>query len=281
MPIAKEIKINSQVKIGGANSFFLIGGPCVLESPEHALFMAKQIKKTCQHLGVPFIFKSSFDKANRSSFHSYRGPGLEKGLDILTQIKERLNIPVLSDIHETYQVEKAASVLDVIQIPAFLCRQTDLVLEAAKTQKPLNVKKGQFLSPYEMTNVVEKILSTGNQKIILTERGYSFGYNNLVFDIRSIPIMKKLGFPVVIDASHLVQRPGGKSTVSGGDSEFIPYMAKAGISVGADGVFVEIHHNPSQALSDASNSLILKDLQSFLNSLLCLKKALYIDNSFQ
>lgn len=279
MPIVpKEILINEKVKIGGTNPFFLIGGPCVIENQDHAFFMAKEIKKICENLQISFIFKASYDKANRSSMSSYRGPGAERGLEILRTIKDELLVPVLSDVHETNQIEKAAQILDVIQIPALLSRQTDLIVEAAKTQKPLNLKKGQFLSPHEMKNAVEKALSQGNEKLILTERGTFFGYNNLVFDIRSIPIMKKWGFPVVIDASHSVQKPGGEGSSSGGEAEFIPYKAKAGVSVGADGVFLEIHDNPSQALSDKYNSLILKDLRNLLASLLRLRQARDMNN---
>jgi 2-dehydro-3-deoxyphosphooctonate aldolase (KDO 8-P synthase) len=270
---AREVIIDNKVKIGGANPLFLIGGPCVIESQEHALFIAKEIKKICRDLQVSFIFKASYDKANRSSISSYRGPGLEKGLETLSLIKKELDVPVLSDVHETNQVEKAAQVLDIIQIPAFLCRQTDLIVEAARTRKPLNLKKGQFLSPYEMKNQLDKALSQGNEKIIITERGTSFGYNNLILDIRSIPIMKNWGFPVVIDASHSVQKPGGEGSFSGGEAEFIPYIAKAGVAVGADGVFVEIHDNPSQALSDKYNLLIINELRALLDSLLRLKKA--------
>ena len=279
MPIVpKEILINEKVKIGGTNPFFLIGGPCVIENQDHAFFMAKEIKKICEDLQISFIFKASYDKANRSSISSYRGPGAERGLEILRTIKDELLVPVLSDVHETNQIEKAAQILDVIQIPALLSRQTDLIVEASKTQKPLNIKKGQFLSPHEMKNAVEKALSQGNEKLIITERGTFFGYNNLVFDIRSIPIMKKWGFPVVIDASHSVQKPGGEGSSSGGEAEFIPYMAKAGVSVGADGVFLEIHDNPSQALSDKYNSLILKDLRDLLASLLRLRQARDMNN---
>jgi 2-dehydro-3-deoxyphosphooctonate aldolase (KDO 8-P synthase) len=279
MPIVpKEILINEKVKIGGTNPFFLIGGPCVIENQDHAFFMAKEIKKICENLQISFIFKASYDKANRSSISSYRGPGAERGLEILRTIKDELLVPVLSDVHETNQIEKAAQILDVIQIPALLSRQTDLIVEAAKTQKPLNLKKGQFLSPHEMKNAVEKALSQGNEKLIITERGTFFGYNNLVFDIRSIPIMKKWGFPVVIDASHSVQKPGGEGSSSGGEAEFIPYKAKAGVSVGADGVFLEVHDNPSQALSDKYNSLILKDLRNLLASLLRLRQARDMNN---
>ena len=274
MPTAsKEIKINTKVKIGGKTPLFLIGGPCVIESERHALFMAGEIQRICAELRIPFIFKASYDKANRSSIKSYRGPGLERGLKILKRVKEEIGVPVTSDVHEAWQVAKAAEVLDIIQIPALLCRQTDLIIEAAKTMKVLNLKKGQFLSPLEMRNVVDKALSAGNDKLILTERGSFFGYGNLVFDIRSIPIMKALGFPVVIDASHSVQRPGGGGDVSGGDAELIPYLAKAGVSVGADGVFVEIHDSPEKALSDRSNSLPLNKLNGFVRVLLRVKKA--------
>ena len=280
MPIVpKEILINEKVKIGGTNPFFLIGGPCVIENQDHAFFMAKEIKKICENLQISFIFKASYDKANRSSISSYRGPGAERGLEILRTIKDELLVPVLSDVHETNQIEKAAQILDVIQIPALLSRQTDLIVEASKTQKPINLKKGQFSSPHEMKNAVEKALSQGNEKLIITERGTFFGYNNLVFDIRSIPIMKKWGFPVVIDASHSVQKPGGEGSSSGGEAEFIPYKAKAGVSVGADGVFLEVHDNPSQALSDKYNSLILKDLHNLLASLLRLRQARDMNNN--
>ena len=280
MPIVpKEILINEKVKIGGTNPFFLIGGPCVIENQDHAFFMAKEIKKICENLQISFIFKASYDKANRSSISSYRGPGAERGLEILRTIKDELLVPVLSDVHETNQIEKAAQILDVIQIPALLSRQTDLIVEASKTQKPINLKKGQFSSPHEMKNAVEKALSQGNEKLIITERGTFFGYNNLVFDIRSIPIMKKWGFPVVIDASHSVQIPGGEGSSSGGEAEFIPYKAKAGVSVGADGVFLEVHDNPSQALSDKYNSLILKDLHNLLASLLRLRQARDMNNN--
>jgi len=274
MPIVtREIEINKNIRIGGARSLFVIAGPCVIESPEHTFRMARDIKEICRDLNIPLIFKSSYDKANRSSLRSYRGPGLEEGLTILSDIKNELNIPVLSDVHETEQIEKAAEILDVIQIPALLSRQTDLIIEAARTKKPLNIKKGQFLSPHDMANVVEKATSQGNESLILTERGTSFGYNNLVFDIRSIPIMKAWGFPVVIDASHCVQTPGTERTTSGGDAEFIPYVAKAGISIGADGVYLEVHDNPQKALSDKHNSLNLNDLRDMLTVLLRLVKA--------
>ena len=269
----KDIHINEKVRIGGKNPLFLIGGPCVLESRDHALSMAREISNICQDLNIPFIFKSSYDKANRSSLKSFRGPGLKEGLQILSEIKQELSVPVLSDVHETSQIQRASEVLDVIQIPAFLCRQTDLIVTAAQTQKPLNIKKGQFISAYEIKNIVEKVTDQGNESIILTERGTTFGYGNLIFDVRAIPIMKELGFPVVIDASHSVQLPGGEGHSSGGDAKFIPYIARAGISVGCDGIFCEIHDNPEKALSDKHNSLILNDLRRFLKGLLKLRSA--------
>lgn len=268
MPIvSKEIEIAPKVKVGGKGPFFLVAGPCVIESEERSLRLAREIGRTCAALGVPFIFKASFDKANRSSGASFRGPGLEKGLAILRTVKEEAGVPVLSDVHETCQVEKAAEVLDVIQIPALLCRQTDLLLEVARTMKPVNIKKGQFLSPQEMRNVLDKVLSAGNDKVMLTERGTVFGYNNLVFDVRSIPIMKSWGYPVIIDASHSVQRPGGEGLSSGGEAEFIPHIARAGMAVGADGVFLEVHDDPAAALSDKNNSLIIIKLQELLAGL--------------
>jgi len=270
---SRDIKISPGVRIGRPGTFFLIAGPCVIESRDRTFRLARRLKSICAKLDVPFIFKASFDKANRSSIRSYRGPGLDRGLEILAGIKAELDIPVLSDVHETAQVAKAAEVLDVIQIPAFLCRQTDLLLAAARTQKPVNVKKGQFLSPYDMKNAVEKIESQGNRKIILTERGTMLGYNNLVVDIRSIPIMKRWGYPVVIDASHSVQKPGGRGSSSGGDREFIPAIARAATSAGADGVFLEVHDEPKAALSDKENALDIKDLKDLLESLLRLTKA--------
>jgi 2-dehydro-3-deoxyphosphooctonate aldolase (KDO 8-P synthase) len=274
MPIvSKEIEIAPKVKVGGKGPFFLVAGPCVIESEEHSLRLAREIGRTCAALGVPFIFKASFDKANRSSGASFRGPGLEEGLAVLRTVKKEAGVPVLSDVHEVCQVERAAEVLDVIQIPALLCRQTDLLLEVARTMKPVNIKKGQFISPNEMRNALDKVLSTGNDKVILTERGTVFGYNNLVFDVRSIPIMKRWGYPVIIDASHSVQRPGGEGLSSGGDAEFIPHVARAGMAVGADGLFLEVHDNPGAALSDKANSLIINNLQELLAGLCRIREA--------
>jgi len=253
---------------------FLIAGPCVLETRAHALGLAKKLRTICRRAGVPLVFKASFDKANRSSLRSYRGPGLEAGLEILRAVREETGLPVLSDVHETGQVERAAEVLDVLQIPAFLCRQTDLLLAAGRTGKPVNIKKGQFMSPAEMGNAVEKVLSTGNACVLLTERGTTFGYNGLIVDMRSIPIMKAFGVPVVIDATHSVQRPGGEGTSSGGERDFIPTIARAAVAAGADGVFLEVHENPERALSDKHNALILKELACLLESLLRIRKAL-------
>ncbi len=273
--VPREIGVTPDLCIGGFQTFFLIAGPCVIESEEHAFSMAGALKQICDEASVPFIFKASYDKANRSALDSYRGPGQEEGLKILGQIKQELKIPVLSDVHETGQVEKAAEVLDIIQIPALLCRQTDLLLAAAATGKPINIKKGQFLAPGDMKNAVDKVLSQGNQDIILTERGTSFGYNNLVFDVRAVPIMKEWGFPVCVDASHIVQRPGGLGTASGGDAAFIPHVARAAIAVGADGLFLEVHDKPSRALSDKHNSLILNDLSGLLTTLRKVRRAVF------
>lgn len=270
----REVRINESVIVGGKTPLFLIAGPCVIESEEHSLSLARELKEICGRIGLPFIFKASYDKANRSSLRSFRGPGLEKGLAVLKRVKEELRVPVLSDVHETAQVEKAAAVLDVLQIPAFLCRQTDLIVEAARTGKTVNVKKGQFVSPEEMANAVEKVLSQGNQKILLTERGTFFGYHNLVFDVRAIAVMKKWGFPVIIDASHSVQKPGGMGKSSGGEAEFIPLMARTGVAAGADGLFIEVHDEPERALSDAHNSLKLNDLEALLNTVAEIKNVL-------
>jgi 2-dehydro-3-deoxyphosphooctonate aldolase (KDO 8-P synthase) len=244
--------------------FFLIAGPCVIEDEGLTREIAVEAKKITAELGIPFIFKASFDKANRSSISSARGPGIEKGLPILEKIKSGLNIPVLSDIHEPWQAEIAARVVSVIQIPAFLSRQTDLLLAAAKTGLPLNIKKSQIMSPVDISLAVKKVVEAGNQRVMLTERGTFFGYNNLVVDFRSIPLMKASGCPVVMDATHSVQRPSGAGTVSGGDPQHIPLMAAAGIVAGADGIFLETHPRPEQALSDGTNSLPLKDLRPLL-----------------
>lgn len=243
---------------------FLIAGPCVIENESLTMRIAETAKKICQEIEIPFIFKASFDKANRSSIHSFRGPGLDQGLKILARVKKELDLPVLSDIHEPRQAKTAAEVLSIIQIPAFLCRQTDLLQAAGETDRPINIKKGQFMSPEDMAQVVKKVEETGNPKIMLTERGTFFGYNNLVVDFRSIPIMKNTGCPVIIDASHSVQRPAADGIASGGDPQYIPLIAAAGVATGVNGLFLEIHPEPENALSDAKNSLNIKLLKPLL-----------------
>lgn len=253
--------------MGKGHPLVLISGPCVIESEELAFESAYALKAIAQELGLPFIYKSSYDKANRSSKNSFRGPGLDKGLEILNNIKQELNVPVLTDVHSPEEARAAAQVCDIIQIPAFLCRQTDLIIAAAETGKIVNVKKGQFMAPWDMKNVVDKIVSCGNHKIILTDRGTSFGYNNLVVDMRSIPIMKKMGYPVCIDASHAVQLPGGKGDCSSGDREYIPHIAKAAVAAGADVVFIESHLRPVEALSDKDTVFPVHELKALLHTL--------------
>lgn len=272
-PISREIAVGDGLKLGGPGPLFLIAGPCVLESEAAALAAAAAARDVCRRLGVPFVFKASFDKANRLSRDSFRGPGLERGLAILKTVKAETGVAVLTDIHEAHQADRAAAVVDILQIPAFLCRQTDLVTAAARTGRPVNIKKGQFLAPEDMRHVLDKALAAGNEDILLTERGTSFGYHNLVVDARSIPIMKAWGRPVVMDASHSAQRPGGEGGRSSGDAGFIPLLAKVGVVAGADGVFIEIHENPPAALSDRANSLRLADLEGLLCELLRLRAA--------
>ena len=244
--------------------FKLIAGPCVIESEENVMLVAKKIKEITDKLDIPFVFKSSFDKANRTSINSFRGPGLEEGLRILNKVKTELNLKVTTDIHEPYQAEEVAKVVDIIQIPAFLCRQTDLLVAAAKTGKTVNVKKAQFLAPWDMKNVVGKIEESGNRDIMLCERGTSFGYNNLVVDMTGLVEMKKFGYPVVFDATHSVQKPGGKGNCTGGNREYVEYLAKAAISVGADAIFMEVHPDPDNALSDGPNMVKLDELEEIL-----------------
>jgi len=258
-----EIPLHS-LRLGGNNPLFLIAGPCVIESESHARKMAESVAKIASDANIPYIFKASYDKANRSSAKSFRGPGPKEGLRILAKIKSDLKLPVLTDIHEREQAAPAAEVVDILQIPAFLSRQTDLLEAAAKTNRIVNVKKAQFLSPWDMKNVVEKLASTGNSNIILTERGATFGYQNLVVDVRSFPIMKKFGYPVVFDATHSVQLPGGQGNASGGQPEFIEPLARAAVAAGVDGVFLETHDNPAEALSDGPNALPLSQLAALL-----------------
>jgi 2-dehydro-3-deoxyphosphooctonate aldolase (KDO 8-P synthase) len=266
MTTTHEITLGS-LRLGGGNALFLIAGPCVIESESHARMMAEKVAKIAADAGVPYIFKASYDKANRTSGKSFRGPGAKEGLRILGKIKSDLKLPILSDIHDPSQAEPAAEVCDVLQIPAFLARQTELLLAAGKTGRIVNVKKAQFLSPWDMGNVAEKVASTGNTKIILTERGASFGYQNLVVDMRSFPVMQKTGYPVVYDVTHSIQLPGGQGHASGGQPEFIEPLARAGVAAGVDGIFLETHDNPAAALSDGPNALPLAQLPALLAKL--------------
>jgi len=258
------------ITVGNSYPLVLIAGPCQIESKLHAIELASAINNICNKVGIRLIYKSSFDKANRSSITTSRGVGIEKGLQILNSVKHTFGIPILTDIHETWQAELVASAgIDVIQIPAFLCRQTDLLLAAGETGKVINVKKGQFLAPHDMKNVVEKIVSTGNEKIMLCERGYTHGYNNLVVDMRSLPIMARTGYPVVFDATHSVQQPGGMGTKSGGDREMVPSLARAAVATGSvAAVFMEVHENPDSAPSDGPNMIKLDDLEKILTDLI-------------
>lgn len=264
--MTKEVVLND-IKFGGNNPFVLIAGPCMIEDESLVLSTAEKVKELTTKLGIPYVFKASYDKANRSSIHSHRGPGLEKGLEILAKVKEQFDLPVTSDIHEPNQAAAAAEVLDIIQIPAFLCRQTDLLVAAGKTGKIVNVKKGQFLAPWDMKNVVTKLRESGNDNILLTERGSTFGYNNLVVDYRSLITMRELGVPVVFDATHSVQIPGGNGTTTGGKREYVPYLSRAAVAVGVDSVFMEVHPNPDEALSDGPNTVKLEELENILKQI--------------
>jgi 2-dehydro-3-deoxyphosphooctonate aldolase (KDO 8-P synthase) len=259
-----------KIKFGVGAPLFLIAGPCVIESEGHALMMAEKLGAVAGELGVPYIFKASYDKANRSSVSSYRGPGLKNGLKILAKIKKKTELAVLTDVHQASEVEAAAEVCDILQIPAFLSRQTDLLVAAGKSGRVVNIKKGQFLSPSEMENAAEKVASTGNEKIVLTERGNSFGYQNLVVDMRSFPMMRKFGYPVVFDVTHSVQLPGGEGKSSGGQPEFIEPLARAGVAAGVDGIFLEVHDNPAKALSDGSNALPLGQFRALMEKIVAL-----------
>ena len=259
-----------KIKFGAGAPLFLIAGPCVIESEGHALMMAEKLGAVAGELGVPYIFKASYDKANRTSVASYRGPGLKNGLKILAKIKKKTGLPILTDVHQASEVEAAAEVCDILQIPAFLSRQTDLLVAAGKSGRAVNIKKGQFLSPAEMGNAAEKVASTGNEKIILTERGNSFGYQNLVVDMRSFPMMRKFGYPVVFDVTHSVQLPGGEGKSSGGRPEFIEPLARAGVAAGVDGIFLEVHDNPAKALSDGSNALPLGQFRALMEKIVAL-----------
>jgi len=262
----KEIVIG-KLTIGNDRPFLLIAGPCSIESEQLVMETASTIREITHRLGIPYIFKSSFDKANRTSIHSYRGPGIHEGLRILNKVKSDLEIPVLTDIHLPEQAKEVSDVADVLQIPAFLCRQTDLIVAAAETQKPGNVKKAQFLAPWEMNYVIDKFKETGNDKVMLCERGSCFGYNNLVVDMTSMVEMKKTGYPVVFDVTHSVQKPGGKGNSSGGNREYIKDLSRAGIAMGIAGIFIEVHPDPDKALSDGSNMVKLQELEPILKKL--------------
>jgi len=265
--MTNEVTINNHVKIGGENPLVLIAGPCVIETEKKTLWLAQELKTITEKLDIPFIFKSSYDKANRTSINSYRGPGLKEGLRILAKVRKNLGVPILSDVHQISEVNEAEKVLDIIQIPAFLCRQTDLIVKAARTGKPINIKKGQFLSPYEIEPITKKITTCNNSHILLTERGTSFGYNNLVVDMRSLVIMRRFGFPIIFDATHSVQLPGGEGTASGGERKFIPYLTMAATAVGVDGLYLEVHDNPEEALCDGPNSLKISELAPLLKKI--------------
>lgn len=264
MQTTHEVAVTDQVRIGGGAPLVLIAGPCAIESQQHALELASALKEVTDEVGVPFVYKSSYDKANRTSVSGYRGPGLRDGLAVLERVRDDVGVPVLSDVHDVEQAEVAAQALDILQIPAFLCRQTDLLLAAGHTGKPVNVKKGQFLAPWDMQYVADKVASTGNPRILLTERGASFGYNNLVADMRSLAIMRTFGHPVVFDATHSVQLPGGAGGASGGQREFVPALTRAAVGVGIDALFIEVHADPDNAPSDGPNMLHLKDLPTLL-----------------
>ena len=262
----REVTVG-RVKLGGGRPLVLIAGPCVIEDESATLRHAERLMTICNGLGMELVFKASYDKANRTSAHAFRGPGMDEGLKILAKVKQSLGLPLLSDIHSIEQVEPAAEVLDVLQIPAFLCRQTDLLVAAARTGKVINVKKGQFLAPWDMKNVAGKLSAAGNEQIILTERGASFGYNNLVVDMRSFPVMRATGYPVVFDATHSVQLPGGQGTSSGGQREFVEFLSRAAVATGIDGIFMEVHEDPDKALCDGPNSIPLGELPALLKKL--------------
>ena len=267
------------IKVGGGHPLLLIAGPCVLESEAMAREVAAALKEITERLSISFVFKSSFDKANRTSLDSYRGPGLEDGLKILADIRQDCQVPVVSDIHESYQVAEASAVLDLLQIPAFLCRQTDLLVAAARSKKAINLKKGQFVSPWDMANAVNKIRASGNKNLMLCERGFALGYNNLVVDMRSLPVMRSLGCPVVFDATHSVQLPGGAGGSSSGQREFIPPLARAAVAAGLDGIFMEVHPRPEKALCDGPNSMDLDQVEALLKTLLKIHAVVAEENS--
>jgi len=263
--LTNEIQI-AHTKLGGNNPLFIIAGPCVIESEDIVFSAAKKLKEICSNIGLPLLFKSSYDKANRTSISSFRGPGLEKGLRVLSDVRSRFDIPVISDVHSVEEVKIASKVLDSLQIPAFLCRQTDIILAASNTGKPVNIKKGQFLAPWDVRNILDKFISTGNRNVFITERGTSFGYNNLVVDFRGIPVMRSFGYPVIFDLTHSLQLPGGMGKSSGGQREFAEPLARAAAAVHIDGLFMEVHPEPERALCDGPNMIKLDELENLLKT---------------
>ncbi len=263
--MTKGIHISDTI-LGDNNPLFIIAGPCVIESEDVVFHTAQKLKDICSNIGLPLLFKSSYDKANRTSISSFRGPGMEKGLRILMDVKSKFHVPVISDIHSVEEVKPASEVLDVIQIPAFLCRQTDLILATSNTGKPVNVKKGQFLAPWDVKNIIDKFISTGNRDLFITERGTSFGYNNLIVDFRGIPIIRSFGYPVIFDVTHSLQLPGGMGKASSGQREFAEPLAKAAVAVGVDGLFMEVHPEPEKALCDGPNMIKLHEIENLLKT---------------
>lgn len=276
--MTREFRIKN-IPVGGSNPLVVIAGPCVIEGLDITLHIASALQELTASLSIPYIFKASYDKANRSSLSSHRGPGLEKGLEVLQEVKKRLNIPILSDVHRFEEIEPAAEVLDILQIPAFLSRQTDFIIKVAEAGRAVNIKKGQFMSPHEIKNVIDKVLSTGNHDVLVTERGFSFGYNNLVADMRSLAIMREFGYPVVFDSTHSVQLPGGLGTSSGGQRQFVSCLSRAATAVGIDALFLEVHHQPDTALCDASNMLDLDSLPLLLEQVKSIDRIVKQENS--
>jgi 2-dehydro-3-deoxyphosphooctonate aldolase (KDO 8-P synthase) len=261
--LTREINI-ADAKLGGNNPLFIIAGPCVIENEDIVFYTAERLKELCNRIGLSFLFKSSYDKANRTSLSSFRGPGIERGLRILSDVRNRLRIPIISDVHSVEEVRPASEVLDALQIPAFLCRQTDLILAASNTGRPVNIKKGQFLAPWDVRNIIDKFISTGNQNLFITERGTSFGYNNLVVDFRGLSIVRSFGYPIIFDVTHSLQLPGGQGSSSGGQREFAGPLARAAVAVGVDGIFMEVHPEPDKALCDGPNMIPIEDVPDLL-----------------
>ena len=272
--MTREITI-AGIKLGGNNPLFIVAGPCVIENEDIVFSTAERLKEICKEIALPLLFKSSYDKANRTSLSSFRGPGIEKGLRVLSDVRSRFGIPVISDVHSVQEVKPASEVLDVLQIPAFLCRQTDLIIAASKTGKPVNIKKGQFLAPWDIKNIIEKFISTGNHNLFITERGTSFGYNNLIVDFRGLSIMRSFGYPVIFDVTHSLQLPGGQGSCSGGQREFAEPLIRAAVAVGVDGLFMEVHPEPDNALCDGPNMIPLESMPHLLTTIKNIHNAVF------